>query len=67
MYVIEAGEEVIIAITNSQNCLSSVFVSTRQIITSLESLLKVTINYLAMAEEGGEVREVRQKYFRCVI
>ena len=32
MYVIEAGEEVIIAIENSQNRLSFVFVSTRQII-----------------------------------
>ena len=31
MYVIEAGEEVRIAITNSQNCLSFVFMSKRQI------------------------------------
>ena len=31
MYVIEAGEEVRIAITNSQNCLSSFFESKRQI------------------------------------
>ena len=38
-----------------------------QIITSLLSLYEVTINYLAMAEEGGEVKEVRQKYLRCVI
>ena len=66
MYVIEAGEEVRIAITKSQNRLSFVFVSKRQI-TSLYSLFKVTINYLAMAEEGGEVKEVRQKYLRCVI
>ena len=27
-------------------------------------MFQVTINYLPMAEEGGEVREVRQKYLR---
>ena len=71
--MIEAGEEVRIAVTNSQSKSQThrivylLFLCQKDRLSSLYSLFKVTINYLAMAEEGGEVREVRQKYLRCVI
>ena len=67
MYVIEAGEEVtyfsikfIISLIWSETALKFILSLT----LSETALFQVTINYLPMAEEGGEVREVRQKYLR---
>ena len=54
MYVIEAGEGVIYFSIKFSLNVGDLFAR----------LFQVTINYLPMAEEGGEVREVRQKYLR---
>ena len=66
MYVIEAGEEV------TRFSLNFVIFSQVKICVLLKAddqvarcqFFQVNINYLPMAEEGGEVREVRQKYLR---
>ena len=66
MYVIEPGEEVIsLPINFDISSLWKIFFSMQTIRLNLQFVIfQVNINYLPMAEEGGEVREVRQKYLR---
>ena len=53
MYVVEAGEEVII-IYNMEN-ICSIYIIYH---------LQVTINYLDMEQEGADTRETRRDYLR---
>ena len=67
MYVIEAGEEVTRFSLNfaifSQVKICVLFSKADDQVARCQ-FFQVNINYLPMAEEGGEVREVRQKYLR---